>query len=89
MSTVILSDQMVKEYSPFVTDTLAHLAQEEVTGITIFAKLKSGATMTGYWNINMQEKVEAAGTIYSEAIDEMIIANIDRYKAAANEAENE
>lgn len=85
MTTVILSDQMGEDYSKFVTEALMKMGEHKVKSICICAKIEDGQIFTGTWNVSCDGKLSMANHLMMEAVDDMILANIGRYKAAAEE----
>ena len=71
----------IKEQTPekFMLDTLETIKEMEVETIVIAAKNKEGYWITGYLNADWATRNEALGYIQADIIDQMILANLDRY----------
>lgn len=75
---VIISDKQQQEYTGFMAETLTLFEQENIKGIAIVA-LTDNETLTGYWNMNLKDKATAENEIRYDVIDQLIMANKDRY----------
>jgi anaerobic selenocysteine-containing dehydrogenase len=78
--TAIITDR--KETTPFsnwLAESVDKLANEKVQGIALVALCADGQAMTAYWNMGMQDKANAESQIRYDCIDQMILANKDRY----------
>jgi hypothetical protein len=51
----------------------------EVESVVVICKCKDGEWLTGYHNCDFGTKNEALGHLQADIIDQMIMANIDRY----------
>lgn len=76
-----LSDKMDVFLSAeeFLEDTTAKLRDIDIEGIIIAAKCTDGTVITGYYKRDFSERQELVGHIQCDIIDQMIIANMDRY----------
>jgi len=77
--TVIVSDKGTQKFNPFMADTIERLNENKVKGIAISAICADGNTITGYWNMSLQDKAIAETAIHYDCIDQLIMANRDRY----------
>lgn len=87
MSYALISGEPAKEYEDFIIDTLETLQEYTVKGIAIVAIVKDGENpedqdVTGYWHLSAPGKAYASAVIQMDAVDDMIRTNIDRYKEA-------
>ncbi len=80
----ILSDKPFEDYISFMTETLQVLSSCKVHGLAIVALLEEpdedGAdVLTGYYNMGLLDKQEAAANIQMDVADGFIRANLRRY----------
>lgn len=80
----ILSDQPFEDYILFLEETMQTLSSEKVQGLAVVALLEgpdeSGAdVLTGYYNMSLRDKQEAASQIQADVTDGIVRANIRRY----------
>lgn len=80
----ILSDKPFEDYISFMTETLQVLSSCKVHGLAIVALLEEpdedGAdVLTGYYNMDLLDKQEAAANIQMDVADGFIRANLRRY----------
>lgn len=90
----ILSDKPFEDYISFVTETLQILSGEKVKGLAVVALLEEpdagGAdVLTGYYNMNLQDKQTAASNIQADVTDGIIRANMRRYLEEMEQEEQE
>ncbi|PWL41390.1 MAG: hypothetical protein DBY45_10270 [Clostridiales bacterium] len=89
MSTIIFSDDMAQPYSEFITDALHKFAEYKVQKIAIVGILDDNQAYCGYYKMGVFDKMMAAEHIKSDALMEMIIANIDTIRDALNDLEEQ
>lgn len=63
----------------FMAESYDVVKENEVESIIVCCKCKNGEVMTGYFNADFGTKQEMLGHIQADVIDEMILANLDRY----------
>lgn len=63
-------DMMVHDYMD---------GEQEIVSVVIAFKCKDGTVLTGYHNAGFGTKQEILGHIQCDVIDQMILANLDRY----------
>lgn len=78
MSIFLISDKNI-EYQQFIAETVEALANYEVEGIAIVALTKDSQALTGYWNMNLRDKLQAEAEIRFDSIDAFLQANAGRY----------
>ena len=93
MSYTLLSTEPAKEYENFLLDCMDNLKEYRVRGLAIAAVVvdpESGEELavTGYWHLAAPGKMRIAGEIQMDAIDDMILSNIDRYREYEPEEED-
>jgi hypothetical protein len=86
--TAIVTDNP-KEYTSFLSESIDNLGKEEIKGIAIAAICKNGKVVTGYWNMNLQDKAIIHTNIQYDCIDQLIYTNRDRYQEPMGESEDE
>jgi hypothetical protein len=84
----IVSDKKT-EYNEWMAETLDKLGDEDIKGISVSAICKNGDVLTGYWNLNLQDKAIIHTNIQYDCIDQMIYTNRDRYQKPMDESEDE
>lgn len=94
MSYTLLSTEPARDYEQFVLECMDNLREYRVRGIAIAAVIvepEQGEeiTMTGYWHLASPGKMRIAGEIQMDAIDDMILENIDRYRDYDQEEEED
>lgn len=94
MSYALLSTEPAREYDAFLLDCMDNLREFRVRGIAISAivvEQESGeeVTVTGYWHLSAAGKKRISGEIDLDAVDDMILSNIDRYREYDPEEETE
>lgn len=75
---LIISDNQ-KDYSQFLLELMNVLEEYEVKGIAVVA-LTPNENLTGYWNMDLKDKLTAENEIRFDNIDEFIRVNFDRYE---------
>lgn len=75
---LIISDNQ-KDYSQFLLEPMNVLEEYEVKGIAVVA-LTPNENLTGYWNMDLKDKLTAENEIRFDNIDEFIRVNFDRYE---------
>jgi len=63
----------------FLTETFDIAKEEEIESIVVSFKLKNGEVMTGYFNADFGTRQEICGHIQCDIVDQMILANLERY----------
>lgn len=76
-----LIDHMEKypDAAQFLIDTARIFEGEGIETVLIAGKSKDGQVMTGYFNCDFGERQELCGHVQCDIIDQMILANLDRY----------
>lgn len=77
-----------KDYNGFMRETLDELEQHKVKGIALVALLEDHH-MSGYWNMDLYDILEAENVMRFEALDRFILANRERYVEGTEEEEEE
>lgn len=85
MSYTLLSTEPARDYEQFLLECMDNLREYKVRGIAIAAiavepEKGEEVTVTGYWHLSATGKKRVAGEIDMDAIDDMILTNIDRYR---------
>lgn len=80
----ILSDKPFEDYISFVTEMLQIISHQKVRGLAVVVMLEEpdeeGAdVLTGYYNMNLQDKQAAASNIQADVTDGLVRANLRRY----------
>lgn len=80
----IISDKPFEDYISFVTETLQIISHQKVRGLAVVVMLEEpdeeGAdVLTGYYNMNLQDKQAAASNIQADVTDGLVRANLRRY----------
>ncbi len=89
MATIIMSDQMVKPYSQFITDALQQLANSGINKIAVVGLADDGTALTGYYGMDTMDIAATAQHLQFDAIDKFIYANLERYSGMLEEYEND
>jgi hypothetical protein len=76
---IMVSDKPQTELSEFVAKTLDALGGEGVQSMAIVALCEDGTAQTAYWHMSLRDKAQAEAEIRYDAIDQMLLANKDRY----------
>lgn len=80
---MLLSDRPQKNYETFLLEGLEELRKYTVRGLAVVALLEPDeedeAVLTGYFNMNLQDKELAAANIQADVVDGILRANIKRY----------
>ncbi len=74
----LISDKNT-EYAQFLAKTLEELDKHEVQGIAIVALINGHEELTGYWNMDLRNKLQAETAIRFDAFDTFLLANKERY----------
>ena len=77
MSAIIISNKD-KKYHEFVLEMLEALEEYDVKGIAVVA-LTDSDNISGYWNMNLYDKIKAKTEIEFDCIDNFIKTNKERY----------
>lgn len=64
----------------FLIETFDIAKESDVDSVIVCLKLKNGEVMTGYFNSDFGARQEMLGHIQCDVIDQMILANLERYK---------
>ncbi|MBR6561382.1 MAG: hypothetical protein IKK78_00045 [Oscillospiraceae bacterium] len=83
MSYTLLSTEPARDYEQFVLECMDNLREYRVKGIAVAALVTEGnenMTVTGYWHLSASGKMVISGEIELDAVDDMILTNIDRYR---------
>lgn len=80
MAICIFSDNN-EEYTDFIAKALAEFQEHKIHGIAIVA-LADGEALTGYWNMNLKDKLQAESEVRFDSIDQFMLSNKERYFAA-------
>ena len=80
----ILSDKPFEDYISFMTETLQVLSSCKVHGLAIVALLEEpdedgSDVLSGYYNMCLKDKQEAASHIQADVTDGIVRANMRRY----------
>lgn len=87
MPYALISNETPADYEGFILESLEAMRNEKVKGIAIVVLTEDNKALTGYWNMVLSDKVQAASEINFDAIDQLIMSNIRRYRNAAEEDE--
>ncbi len=79
MATIIISDKN-KDYDSFITESVEVLRKYEVKGIAISAIMKNGEVLTGYHNMELQDKILAKEYINLDILDQAMCVNCKNYE---------
>lgn len=63
----------------FIEETKGIVSGEDVISVLVAFKLSDGTVMTGYHKCDFGTRQELVGHIQCDIIDQMILANEDRY----------
>jgi len=63
----------------FMDEAKKVITDNSAKSIMIAVKLEDGSVMTGYFDCNFGVKQELVGHVQCDIIDQMILANLDRY----------
>ena len=74
---IIISNEK-QDYTEFIAKALNEFEHHEVKGIAIVA-LCEDENLTGYWNMNLYNKLTAENEIRFDTFDEFLRVNQDRY----------
>ena len=84
----IIASTSKQPYTEFVANSLNKIEPYIVKGIAIVI-LTDSENMTGYWNMELVDKIQAKTEIEFDCIDGFILANKDRYTNDASETGSE
>lgn len=76
----IIIDNKHQDYHVFIAKALEMFKDYNVKGIAIVALTDSVEALSGYWNMDVGDKVRAETHIRFDAIDGFIQANKERYE---------
>jgi len=78
---MLCGDSPTQDYENFMLETINILEKHKVKGIAVVAFIDdpNSEALTAYWNMGCIEKSYAATHIQSDAVDELVMANMDRY----------
>ena len=65
-------------YTQFMVEAMNTFEDYSIKGIAIVA-LTDSDTLTGYWNMNLDDKAKVKTELEFDCIDEFMKRNIDRY----------
>lgn len=65
-------------YTQFMAEAMNTFEDYNIKGIAIVA-LTDGDTLTGYWNMNLDDRAKVKTEVEFDCIDEFMKRNIDRY----------
>ena len=82
--TTILSN-LQKDYHSFVAEGLETASKYNVKGVALVFLCQDDECLTGYWNMDINDKLQVENNIRFDNIDAFIKANIDRYKECDEE----
>lgn len=94
MSYALISGEPPRDYEDFLLASFENLKDYKVKGLAIVAIVRDtedpeeNMTVTGYWHLSAAGKATAAANVNMDAVDDMILTNIDRYLGAADEPED-
>ncbi|MGN0655298.1 MAG: hypothetical protein ACI4KR_00755 [Ruminiclostridium sp.] len=75
----ILSDSQ-KDYHSFAAEALDNAAKFNVKGMAMIFLLEDGQALTGYWNMDITDKLNVENQVRFDCIDNFIKANIENYR---------
>lgn len=87
MAFAIVSDKPLGKREIFVQEMLSALDEQNAQNIAMVARLPGGAVMTAYFNMDLQDKQLASAQIDLDVMDDMFMANRDRYLLEEDENE--
>jgi len=69
------------EYQEFIAQAVEEFSKYKVTKIAIIAFIEDedSESLSGYWNMNHRDKIQAESVIRYDAIDDFMKANAGRY----------
>ena len=79
MAFAIVSDKPLGKRERFVQEMLNVLDELGAENIAVVARLSAGEVLTAYFNMDLQDKQLATKQIDMDIMDEMIMANRERY----------
>lgn len=82
---IILSDKN-PDYTSFISEALNAFEKYNVKGIAIVA-ITDTENLTGYWNMDLRDKLTAENEIRFDVLDEFIKNNSDRYFESEEETD--
>ncbi len=74
----IIASTSKKPYTEFIADALNKAEPYNVKGIAVVI-LTDTENLTGYWNMDLSDKIRAKSELEYDTMDDFIMANIDRY----------
>ena len=86
--TAIVTDKP-RKYTKFFSETLDRLNEKQIDGIAIAAICKDGTVETGYWNMDLRDKVTVHTNIQYDCIDQFLRVNKDRYLSDDDEEDDD
>lgn len=87
MAFAIVSDKPLGKRETFVQEMLNALDEQNAQNIAMVARLPGGNVMTAYFNMDLQDKQLASAQIDLDVMDDMFMANRDRYLLEEDENE--
>ena len=69
----------IANVSEFLEDSIPKFEDEEIEIVILAGKAKDGRWVTGYFHADFGTRMEAIGHINADVIDDMLLANAERY----------
>jgi len=79
MDNILHFKSKVEKAKEFLSELVLDEKTDSIDTIVLAMKDKEGQWVTGYFNANWAVRNEAIGHIQADIIDQMILANLDRY----------
>ena len=86
---LLMGDSPTQDYDNFMLETLNVLERYKVKGLAVVAFIDdpNSEALTAYWQCGCIKKSYAATHIQSDAVDELVMYNMDRYLKHVEEAD--
>lgn len=78
-----------KPYNVWLEKTIRHLYEEDVECVGITFRRKDGSSVVAYYNSTAEDKARMAYHYIADAMMDIVLANVDLIKKAAEEQEEE
>lgn len=83
----IITSTSAQPYNEWIADALNRFEKYHVKGIAVVALTEEDYTLTGYWNMTLNDKLWAKEEINFDAIDEFLKNNAERYGLSIEDEE--
>ena len=76
--TYLVSDKDTP-YTKFMAETLDEFAKHDIKGLAVVALVDGNYELTGYWNMDLRDKLQAESAVRFDVLDAFLLSNSGRY----------